>query len=1761
MSWVHGAGGGNGGDGIAQPAPPGLPSPPVLPPLPPDVPPLQPPPFKPPMSPPWPPPPLPPPAPPLAPCTSTTCASTPITCDTDVLRARLASLRALPTPLVLPSGCELFLSGSPLVVPAGTHAILSSAAGESRAVLNGEGRSRLLDVHGTLELDGLHLTAGHASEGGGVRIHPGARTSIRGSVISNCSSTGWDAAGGALHGVRATIEVSGSTITGCSATVTGDDGPAVGGTPVYGTITGGAVYSKQGSVTLDGVNVSECSVSISSRGVIGVAYGGAVYSSQGNVTLVASTLVGCSATATGDDGVAGGGAVHIEQGSVTLDAVTVSQCAVSASGAAASSAAKNLQAFGGAMYSWRSNATLVGSKLVGCSATASGDDGVAGGGAVHSEQGSVILDGVEVSHCAAFATVGNKNLQAFGGAVYSWRSNATLVGSTLFGCSATASGDDGWAGGGAVSSTLGNVMLDGVNVSQCAVSATGGAKHLQAFGGAVYHEQGSVTLVGSTLVGCSVTATGDQGQANGGAVYCIIGFATLTNTTISRCAASALSLASGRGGGLYTESSYVLLTRQTLVTGCRASSGGASLSVAAGAFVTYALPAPPGRYVSATTCLVYREACLPGRDDADCPAREIRCARITDVNASVDGEPCTPILSSGQPCAWRRQPQLIGQMVEALPQSPVDEDYPYTCSAGLLGSPDALDQGTSRCAGPCPAGKLCSDAATVEPVDCPLASYCPEGSSAATRCLAGTVGNRAGLTEASECAPCYEGHWCSGGEAFACDEGSYLPPDTPQEDRTTPNVCRSCGPHGTTRGDGMASMSSCFCEAGFYDAADGRGSLQCTGCPIGANCSASAISLSTLPLQRGYFRPSAASLDLRRCPDASVSAQLSGCIGGPDPSGYCVSGLSGPFCRLCAEPRGHYYEAATHGRPSSCRSCGEQLALTTLRNGTGLLFLAALAIGVLTMAYRRLAPASQRRMGHALAMAATPLKILVGFYLVATKVPSVYHASLPAPVVSVLRAFEVSISFGLSGVSTLLSCAGAPGYGARLGFWALLPLVLTLVVLAATRMARRSLVQSALPVALRLLFLLYPTVTQVAFEAFSCYDLGLEDEPRAERWLIVDVSVECGSNTHRSLLLGAWLAIGAYSVGMLVTYAALLLRARHAIVTSQPTALSKALRFLHHEYSVEYCFWELAEMARRLVLVGFLVPFAPGSLQQLACGLMVAVVYLLLQLQARPYRRLADNYLAMTASFSLVVLLFGALLLRMGDVIEQALLPPNVRDLFALQPVVITAALLSSVVGSLLVAALVLAQQLAEERTRLVQEARAARTRRLRHRAGGSEVVMPPIGDGDFHLFLSHAWGTGQDQMRVVKQRLTEMLPDVAVFLDVDDLQRRKGKGAELVARSEHFLVFCSGGFFSSPNCIRELVCAVLRGKPIIALMEPDRKHGRLTTVAAKQGLVEAVARYDEWGLVDEVRGWGFATPPGVDEVYDAMFAAEPIVWDRIGVFQDVSLRLLAERLLSFSLRGATYLQDELTCHEMRVPPPRGGRRFHLFCCADNAGARELTVELGTSLGQTLEVTSDVGEMAACERALLYLNGKTWASGDASSGTLARAVEAAMEAGVGLLLAHECLGEGSQEERLGVEFEDVLGATPQALLARGVYHQIAIALKGGAWREVSMHMLAQELVATEIGGVSAAQPAPPSGRVLPVRWRRLQDVLRRRVAPRHTSTVGPLPAASPPLVQPLLRGGNGFAPIVLNSPCRDLDSDHTSLPAAAGGELELAPRD
>jgi len=146
------------------------------------------------------------------------------------------------------------------------------------------------------------------------------------------------------------------------------------------------------------------------------------------------------------------------------------------------------------------------------------------------------------------------------------------------------------------------------------------------------------------------------------------------------------------------------------------------------------------------------------------------------------------------------------------------------------------------------------------------------------------------------------------------------------------------------------------------------------------------------------------------------------------------------------------------------------------------------------------------------------------------------------------------------------------------------------------------------------------------------------------------------------------------------------------------------------------------------------------------------------------------------------------------------------------------------------------------------------------------------------------------------------------------------------------------------------------------------------------------------------------------------------------------------------------------------LPPPHKGNAYHLHCSVSNPGALELTAELDAKRG--VLVTTDAALVGECDHFLLYLNGQTWTRG-AQSDVLAAQVTRAICLGVHLLLAHEMRGLGGQEERYGCDFalffSNPDGSTPPALLQRVVYNELAVPLKGGAWRDASLALLATAL--------------------------------------------------------------------------------------------------
>lgn len=221
--------------------------------------------------------------------------------------------------------------------------------------------------------------------------------------------------------------------------------------------------------------------------------------------------------------------------------------------------------------------------------------------------------------------------------------------------------------------------------------------------------------------------------------------------------------------------------------------------------------------------------------------------------------------------------------------------------------------------------------------------------------------------------------------------------------------------------------------------------------------------------------------------------------------------------------------------------------------------------------------------------------------------------------------------------------------------------------------------------------------------------------------------------------------------------------------------------------------------------------------------------------------------------------------------------------------------------------------------------------------------------------------------------------------------------------------------------------------------------------------------------------------------------AATPVIeWNRIGDFQDVTMRLIAERLLQAdsltplagpsravderaAAPGAVYVQGEKSMLRPAIgaPDEAAGKAHHLYCSPHNAGALELSQELLRTHPAPLAVMADVGQLEACEHMALYLTGRTWTSGDAAV-ALAHEVALAMRRGVHILLLHEMPGE-EQAARHGCEFSTFFASrpgpsghlprigTPPNLLQAGLYSQIAVPLKGAEYRKVSMALVATGL--------------------------------------------------------------------------------------------------
>ena len=194
---------------------------------------------------------------------------------------------------------------------------------------------------------------------------------------------------------------------------------------------------------------------------------------------------------------------------------------------------------------------------------------------------------------------------------------------------------------------------------------------------------------------------------------------------------------------------------------------------------------------------------------------------------------------------------------------------------------------------------------------------------------------------------------------------------------------------------------------------------------------------------------------------------------------------------------------------------------------------------------------------------------------------------MPASVASLLDVFDV-LNLSIDALGLPLSCVQLGSFFDQLLFLVLSPCVLGLLVLAYSMAsevyAKRSAASlkagliRALPYLLHLLFLVVPLVSSRTFQAFDC-----EEFDDGTRFLRIDYSLDCKGAEYDRVVSLAFVAIILYPVCIPLIYLTLLLSARKAILTEQPTDLSRSLSFLDQDYKPSMYLWEMVETSKKVI--------------------------------------------------------------------------------------------------------------------------------------------------------------------------------------------------------------------------------------------------------------------------------------------------------------------------------------------------------------------------------------------------------------------------------------------------------------------------------------------------------------------------------------------------------------------------------------------------
>jgi hypothetical protein len=392
----------------------------------------------------------------------------------------------------------------------------------------------------------------------------------------------------------------------------------------------------------------------------------------------------------------------------------------------------------------------------------------------------------------------------------------------------------------------------------------------------------------------------------------------------------------------------------------------------------------------------------------------------------------------------------------------------------------------------------------------------------------------------------------------------------------------------------------------------------------------------------------------------------------------------------------------------------------------------------------------------------------------------------------------------------------------------------------------------------------------------------------------------------------------------------------------------RSINFLYSDFTGPCYYWEIIDAARKLVVCGFVV-FLEESLIRPVVGMLLCFLYIMVLLQVKPYKEAIHNYMAIVANVMLFLSLVGGILSK----IETGFVSTGEDTLGfsedTLGIMLIICFLVILVMGVVFMAI----------------DVRKIRKLPLLKDSSGHAVVLKRVLEGCYHLFLSHTWASGQNQMQALKKELQLLVPSMKLFLDVENLTDI-GALEQLIKSSDSVLVFLSTGYFKRWNCLREANEAIVQDKDIILLRESAEMHGGGHMQLVMDEIEAQKVLFADFAEAGKSSGKGSSV-----DIKASLFGNDlpVLLWHRVLELKRVTLKMVCQRVLQQQGRESDLtIPGELTPDQVQLPPLEAGQDYHI-CLPQAAGRSDSFInEFTPVLTQLGGQVADLGRRPSFSR-------------------------------------------------------------------------------------------------------------------------------------------------------------------------------------------------